>query len=261
MTTLEDQFQNDNKFQEWERNHRKGRVIGGIALITAGVLFWFEKAGVFDFPSWVFSWQMLLIVIGIISGIKHNFKNSAWFILIAIGTIFLIADFIPALPIRFYTVPIVLIIIGVVFILKPKNKYHYYQRYKYRHGKWNNEHESGAFNTTDEYLSINNVFGGVKKNVITKNFKGGEINNTFGGCEVNLMQADIENEAVIDLNSTFGGIRLVIPAHWQLKSDVTTVMGGLEDKRPMANPNMINEQKTLILKGNVFFGGIDIKSY
>ncbi len=261
MTTLEDQFQNDNKFQEWERNHRKGRIVGGIALIAIGVLFWFEKAGVFDFPHWVFSWQTLLILIGVVSGIKHNFKNSAWIILIAIGSIFLISDYIPGLHLRFYTIPMVLILIGLVFIFKPKNKYHYYQRYKYRRGKWNNGHESGAFNTTDEYLSINNVFGGVKKNVITKNFKGGEINNTFGGCEVNLMQADIENEAVIDLNSTFGGVRLIIPPHWQIKSDVTTVMGGLEDKRPMANPNLINEQKILILKGNVFFGGIDIKSY
>lgn len=266
MTALDTSNPNDQQFQEWERNHRNGRIAGGILLIIAGILFWFKKAGLIEIPRWIFSWQMLLIIIGLISGIKHNFKNATWLILISIGGIFLLADFIPGLNLRFYTFPAVLIIIGVVMILKPKNKHHYYHRYKYRRGHWEQcgtNPNDPVFNTTDEYLSINNVFGGVKKNVISKDFKGGEINNTFGGCEINLMQADVLNEVVLDMNVTFGGVKLLVPPHWQIKSDLTTVMGGVEDKRPAVGTaaGSFQPSKVLVLKGNVFIGGIEIKSY
>lgn len=264
MTTLDERYQNDNRFQEWERNHRKGRIVGGILLITAGVLFWFDKAGLLDIPRWLFSWQTFLIGIGIISGIKHNFKNSAWLVLVGIGTLFLLAELIPGLHLRFYTFPAILIIIGAVLIFKPKNRYHYYQRYQYRKGgKWNQDTnpDHSVFNSTDEYLNINNVFGGVKKRVVSKDFKGGDINTTFGGTDVDLMQSDIQSEAIIDLSVTFGGVKLLVPAHWRIKSDITTVMGGLEDKRPVpANTGLLNE-KVIVLKGNVFFGGVEIKSY
>lgn len=267
MTTLDNSNPNDNQFQEWERNHRKGRMIGGVLLIAAGILFWFKKAGLIEIPRWIFSWQMLLIVIGLVSGIKHNFKNATWLILMSIGGIFLLTDFIPGLNLRFYFLPVLLIVIGLVMILKPKNKYHYYHRYKYRKGHWNcyegTNSNDPVFNTTDEYLSINNVFGGVKKNVISKDFKGGEVNNTFGGCEINLMQADVVNEAVLDMNVTFGGVKLLVPPHWQIKSDITTVMGGVEDKRPATTgpAGAYQSSKVLVLKGNVFIGGIEIKSY
>jgi predicted membrane protein len=261
MTSLEEQYQNDNQFQEWEKRHRKGRVIGGIALIVAGVLYWFKRAGVLDFPYWLFSWQMLLIVIGVINGIKHDFKNATWLILISIGGIFLVADFIPGLNIRFYTLPLILIMIGIIFIVKPKNKYHYYQRYKYRKGKWNTDSCAAEMNTTDEYLNVNNVFGGVKKNIITKNFKGGEINNVFAGCEINLMQSDIQNEAVIDINNTFAGLSIIVPNHWQIRTDISTVLGGVDDQRGMMKVNPAIDSKTLVLKGSVICGGIEIKSY
>jgi predicted membrane protein len=261
MTTLEEQCQNDPQFEDWQNRHRKGRLMGGLALIAAGILFWIKKAGLFDFPSWLFSWQMLLIVIGIISGVKHNFKNATWLILIVIGTIFLIADFIPGLNLKLYTFPLVLITIGVIFIVKPKSKYHYYQKYKYRRGTWNTDGCAPEMNTSDEFLSINNVFGGVKKNIIAKNFRGGEINNVFAGCEINLMQADIQNEAVLDINCAFGGTTIIVPAHWQIKSDVTTFLGGVSDERSTAGTAIHPESKVLVLKGNVFCGGIEIKNF
>ncbi len=41
-------------------------------------------------------------------------------------------------------------------------------------------------------LNINTAFGSVKKIILSKNFKGGEINNFMGGTEINLMKADIQ---------------------------------------------------------------------
>jgi predicted membrane protein len=105
------------------------------------------------------------------------------------------------------------------------------------------------------------VFGGVKKNVVSKNFKGGEINNVFGGSEINLTQADFTGIITLEINNVFGGTKLIVPSHWQLKSEITAVMGGVEDRRNIQPNSGIVPDKILIINGNTFFGGIDIRNY
>ena len=113
MTTLEDQFKNDDNFNNWEKNQRRGRMIAGLFVIGAAVLFFMRQAGT-AIPHWVFTWPSLLIVVGIVSGIKHQFKNIKWLALIAIGSVFLAGDVFPALNIEKYELPIILLIIGLV---------------------------------------------------------------------------------------------------------------------------------------------------
>lgn len=83
----------------------------------------------------------------------------------------------------------------------------------------------------------------------------------FGGTELNLMQADIEEKATLEITQVFGGTKLLVPAHWEIKSEIVAVLGSVEDKRPV-QPNVSSEPaKTLVLVGTVVFGGIEIKSF
>jgi predicted membrane protein len=117
-------------------------------------------------------------------------------------------------------------------------------------------------NVTDDdgYFSVNCIFSGTEKTVNSKNFKGADIVAIFGGVEVNLLNADMPSPAIMDVTSIFGGVKLIVPPHWEVKSQITTIMGGLEDKRPQLNTNLL-EKKVLILKGTAVLGGIDIKSF
>ena len=111
-----------------------------------------------------------------------------------------------------------------------------------------------------EYIEINAVFGSANKLVLSKNFKGGEVNSFMGGAEINLLQADIKQPVHLEINTVFGGTKLIVPANWNVKNSITAVLGGLEDKR---NPNIANPDpnKILILKGACVFGGIEIKNF
>ena len=84
--------------------------------------------------------------------------------------------------------------------------------------------------------------------------------NIFGGTELDLSQADLSGVAVIDLTTIFGGTKLLIPSNWSVKSEAVTIFGGIEDKRRMQATIEV-PQKTLLLRGTVIFGGIDIKSF
>jgi hypothetical protein len=65
----------------------------------------------------------------------------------------------------------------------------------------------------------------------------------------------------MELTNVFGGTKLIIPAHWEINSELVSVFGSIEDKRPIQPNTTIGDKKVLILRGTTFMGGIDIKSY
>jgi predicted membrane protein len=78
---------------------------------------------------------------------------------------------------------------------------------------------------------------------------------------VNLSQADFSGEAIMDVTCVFGGVTLIVPSNWKIKSDLTSVFGGIDDQRPAMITENMNDEKVLVLKGACVFGGIEIHSY
>ncbi len=260
--------QQEEMWQRMEQTHRRGKIVSGLLVLTIGSLFLARELGA-EFPQWLLSWKMLLIGIGLVIGIKHRFRNMAWLILIAIGSTFLISDLYPEMHLRPVLWPIVLILVGLVMVFKPRNKRcgnHRYMRKHWRGGKFgmNDPYVAEYYNkeeyNKDDVIDSTCIFSGTKKNILSKNFKGGEVVTIFGGTELNLMQADFEESAKLEIEQVFGGTKLLVPAHWEIKSEVVTIFGSLEDKRPMPAAGM-EKTKTLILIGTTVFGGIDIRSY
>ena len=239
-------------------NARRGSIWTGVFIILIGVAA-LVKATITDVPHWVFSWQMFLIALGFFIGVRHGFRGPAWFILILIGGIFLATEINPDLTFRRYVWPMALIVLGIFFVLRPRHP----RLRKYVDGQVDTAITDAAKNegsSKEDFIDSTSVFGGVNKNVISKNFKGGDIVNIFGGTELNLMQADFTGTAVIDISTTFGGTKLIVPSNWAVKSEVVMIFGGMEDKRNMQNISDTSD-KTLILRGTVIFGGVEIKSF
>lgn len=251
--------QND---RDMERRVNGSRVGGGIFLLLAGFLLLAYKMGA-PIPAWVFTWPVLLIAIGLLTGIKSRFHNPGSFILILIGSVFLADQSIPGIDLHQYIAPIILIGLGLLFLLRPRG----HSCGRHRRARWERTHFAGydAQNTpppgnNEEYLDIHAVMGGVKKNIQSKNFKGGEIVCFMGGAEVNFMQADIQQPIVLEINNVFGGTKLIIPGNWEVQTEISAVFGGVEDKRNFQN-SIPDADKKIILKGSCVFGGIEINNY
>ncbi len=219
---------------------------------------------------------------GLFIGIRHNFRSPAWFIMMVVGGVFLIksdefARYFPGINVN-HIWPLALIILGLFFILRPHP----------RHRRWHDYVNSKVDSKIDEglgihsepsdvkadtansrpaqsilsedYIDSTSIFGGVKKNIISKNFKGGDITNIMGGSEIDLTQADINGIVTIDLTQVFGGTKLIVPSNWQVKAQMAAIFGGVEDKRSVQN-TALDPNKILILDGTSIFGGIEIRSY
>lgn len=243
------------KNEDIEASKRKGRFLGGAVFIIVGACLLLQRLDL-NLPHWLFSWQMILIAIGIVVGAKHKFRFGGWIVMVLVGGIFM-ANEILELPYATaqFIWPVVLILVGVVLIFKKS----------YQGTDWTfKKHAFGSsqeFASGEDTLSANAIFGSVNKMVMSKNFKGGDVSAVFGGAVINFMNADINGTAVMDVSAVFGGCEIIVPAHWKVQVDIDVVLGGVEDKRHTGMMSNGSIEKLLVLKGSCVFGGVEIKSY
>ena len=199
---------------------RTHRMWSGLLLLGAGVLLLAYKMGA-PIPGWVFTWPVLLIAIGLLTGIKSRFHNPGAFIMLVVGGIFLIDETSPELNFHNYIVPAILIGVGLIYIMRPRPRFNRFERRYRRRMYYDNPFvadktppdymapQSGQSSTREEdaeYIDINAAFGSVKKMILSKNFKGGEINCFMGGAEINLTKADLQKPAGLKLTMYLGAL-------------------------------------------------------
>jgi predicted membrane protein len=239
-------MQNEDIFQ---KGKRRDGTWGGIILVLVGLFLLLDRLDL-HIPAWILTWQTLLIVLGVLIGIKHRFKEGGWILMIVVGAIFMARDYgdFPFDAGRFVW-PVLLMTLGIFLVLRKKDN------------RCQNKFKIPEGTTSDNFINSVVVFSGENKIVLSKDFKGGRVTSVFGGCDINMMQADFNGVITIEVMAIFGGAEIVVPSNWAIKVDISTVFGGVEDKRPMELTTKNNLEKLLILKGACVFGGVEIKSY
>lgn len=254
---MENSEQKKNQFHGYnnEPRHSGNRVLAGLLLLVAGIVLLIQKMGVFDFPDWLFSWPMFLILLGLFIGFKHSFRNPGWIILVLIGGFFLVEKIDPDLSIKNYFLPFLLIIIGLYIMLRPKS-----QRYDiYREGWSDKNNYTNTVADEHNYLDSVTVFGDSRRKILSKDFKGGEIVTVFGRTECDFSQADIQGKISLEVVQVFGGARLIVPSNWEVKTEGASIFGGIKDGRTSTG-TFATTGKTLVLKGTSIFGGIEVRN-
>jgi predicted membrane protein len=195
----------------------------------------------------VFSWQMLLIVIGVISLLSSENKTPG-IVLICVGGFFMIpqlfTDFFRSF--NFFW-PTLFIVIGIVLLLNSK-----------RIGKTLN-YTSGSKADMIDYV---NIFSGAERQLITDNFLGGRVTSIFGGGEVDLTRSSLApGDNVIEITCIFGGTTIIVPENWNVILNVTPILGGFTDSRRIGSDVIKDTTRSLTVRGTVIFGGGEIKCH
>jgi predicted membrane protein len=254
---------NEEMVRKWEKNHTRGKFAGGLLIVTVGTLFLMRELGA-EIPQWIFTWKTLLIGIGLVGLIKHGFSRMGWLIPMAVGGAFLVSDLYPELLIKSILWPVVIIIVGLFIMFRPRRKFRHehWRRWRQdRHRYADAYRQRQSAGTSEDFIDSTAVMGGVEKNILSKQFKGGDVTNVFGGTELDLSQADFEGKITLEVTQVFGGTKLIVPAHWQIQTSTTvTVLGSIEDKRPVNSQTGSDPNKILVLNGTTIFGGIEIRS-
>jgi predicted membrane protein len=244
------------------RHGSHGHVWTGIFLLVIGALALARSYGT-PMPAWLLSWQMLLIAIGLFIGLRKGFRDGGWFVPVLIGAAFLLNDYFLNGELRRHIWPLILIVVGAFFIFRSGRRKWFDGSFQKKNADMKGEYITPVNDETysaDDFIDTTAIFGGTKKVLLSKNFRGGDIVNIFGGSEIDLSQADVTGSAEVEITAIFGGATLVIPSNWAVRSEVVTIFGGINDKRKnITMPD--TKAKSLVLKGTVIFGGIELKSF
>lgn len=280
-----------NKFK---RPNNDGNIAFGFIILGIGVILLLRKMGIF-IPSWVLTWPMILIVIGVFAVIKHEFRSFFGFVMLFIGSYFLLRnEFDLDFGLGQYVWPLGLIAVGIYLIVHKRRENHvldeirtnWEQKFKEPKVKKDtfsstvedakivgesDDYQSGAagagsgFTRTTgtsftDRVNIDAVFSGVNRRMMTKDFQGGKITAAFGGVDLDLSQSDFTGVVTIQVDIIFGGVKLIVPPHWDIRTEVSNIAAGLEDKRFFRDGG-VDTSKVVVLKGTILFGGLEIKSY
>lgn len=236
------------------------RFYTGIILILVGAVILLKRVGVY-IPSWLYDWSAIVVLAGLISGMKVRFRGVSWIIIMAVGLFFMSDELIKDVEIRRFLWPGLIIGIGILFIFRPKISSLSQDPLLNFKPKQKADNETEFPPSSEDRIDSTSVFGEVKKMVTSKNFKGGEIVCFMGGSQINLTQADIQGPVFLEVTIVFGGAKLVVPPNWEIRSETVAVFAGIEDKRNLLPGSKFDPDKVLILSGTSVFGGIEIKSY
>ena len=210
----------------------KNSFIWGIALVLGGILFLLNNIGVFDlsFRGW---WTLFIIVPSLI-GLFHKGGIVSSLLGIFLGVLL----FMGANEIISYNlvwqifIPIVIISIGLTLLFGPRGKL--------RRGK-----DAG------DLLAI---FGGNEVKVVDE-FNGSSMIAVFGGVELDLSEAKITKDIVIDSVAVFGGNEIILPKNVKVKESGMSIFGASESTiKEKSN----KKTPTVTISYVNVFGGLDI---
>lgn len=228
---------------EKEIKRSSSRSVFGVLLIGVGGLFLLNYFGFIPavIADVIFTWQMLLIGIGLANIlIRGNMQSGL--ITLTVGAFFLFPK-VTGIAIDWKLIgALLLVVIGSIMIFvrqRPRSR-----------GMIKGDKQN--------FIDVLTIFSGSERKVQSQDFKGGKLTTAFGGADIDLLDADIKGEAVLDIFTMFGGAEISVPRGWDVQVDVVSIFGACEDKRNRIEPNP--EKKVLRVKGFVIFGGAEVKS-
>ncbi|MFA8434878.1 MAG: LiaI-LiaF-like domain-containing protein [Marinifilaceae bacterium] len=232
-----------------KRKQVDNRAVFGGLLVLLGLALVINNLNIM--PWWleniIFSWQMILVALGAIFYFGKQEKTTG-IILMGVGGVFLIPEILDiSYHYERFFWPAILILVGVLILRKRHDSSHF--------------HTAQTANSVD-YVDEMSIFGGGKRLVTSKNFKGGKITCVFGGSELDFRNAQLaEGTNVVDVFAMFGGCTLIVPSDWDVRVEITSILGGFNDKRINPTNYLVEPKKELIIRGTVLMGGGEIKSF
>lgn len=102
--------------------YRQKQYAKGVLLVIVGlaVLLHNMPSTAYLMPSWIYGPHTLLMAIGIYSGIKNDFRNTAWLILILVGVYLTVQryTYISTHDLNYIGLPLAIVLVGVYTIFK-----------------------------------------------------------------------------------------------------------------------------------------------
>lgn len=223
--------------------NRLGNFLWGAFFLLAGLFIGLKAFDIVDLDYILKGWWTLFIIVPALGSMIQNGIKTGNLIALTIGTLLFLAsrDIVSGATISKLIVPIVFVGIGISMMFR--------ENFNEKIKNIRNLNKDGKV----EYSAI---FGGQEIVANNEKFIGANINAIFGGIDVNLKNAVIDEDVVINVTSIFGGVDIVVPNDVIVKVSSTPIFGGVSNK---AMNSKDTNSHTIYVNCVCMFGGVEIK--
>ena len=218
------------------------QLLMGLLVIAVGVLFTLDNLDLVDARHYIRFWPAGLIAIGALKLWQSRGGGGAFTaLLLTLAGTWLLLESLAVVTVSFVDLwPLLLVLFGASLVW---------------HGMRGGRERAGMDDAAT--VSALAVLGGINRGSNSQAFRGGDLTAILGGCEIDLRQAAIDGEAVIDVFAMWGGIEIKVPEEWSVSGRVVPILGGYEDK---TRPPRGATKDRLVVRGFAIMGGIEIKN-
>lgn len=221
------------------------KYIIGFLLIFIGLILGLNAFGITNINLFFSGWWTLFIIIPSLVGLINDKEKTSSLIFLIIGVWLFLAerDLIEYELLIKLLLPVILISIGLLLVFKDVLSINGKEIKKINA----NNKES------NNYIA---VFGSQDLKFVDEKVENLDLKSLFGGIKLDLRDARIEKDIVINTLSVFGGIDIYVPDDVKVKVSSTPFFGGVEVKRGKQSSK---KEITIYLNSVCIFGGVDVK--
>lgn len=219
------------------------KIVWGLIFIALGILFAGNAFDLWNFELFFDGWWTLFIIVPCAMGLFEKGFRTSSFIGLVIGVLLLLAaqDVLVWSMVGKLIIPIILIFIGLKIIFGKK--------FNCGIGKFDGVNKNGLPNYTA-------IFGSNEVNFPYQTFIGANITSIFGGVELNLKDAIINDDVVINVFTIFGATDIIVPPNVKVKISSIPIFGGVSNK---SNSIALENAPTVYINATCIFAGAEIK--
>ena len=221
-------------------------IILGIILIIVGIILGGNTLGLFNINIFFKGWWTLFIIIPCLIDLFNNKDRKGNIIGLIIGILLLLAcrNVINFDIIWKLLLPIIIIVIGLSLIFKNSFNKELGEKINKLNKKVNDK---------EGYIA---TFSGQEIKLDKETFNGTNINAIFGGITLDLRNAVIKDDVVINTCAVFGGIDLIVPDDVLVKVKSNSIFGGVSNKKKSEGDGT---GKVIYVNATCLFGGVEVK--
>ncbi len=215
-------------------------IIWGLILITLAVILGLNSFGITDIQIFFDGWWTLIIIVPCFIGLLKNRSKLGNLIGLSTGILLLLnqREILTFDLLSKLVVPGILLIIGLNLIFK--NTFTKFKNVEIK-GK-EKENYSAVFSSQKIELKEINA-NRIKTEVV------------FGAIRLNLREAELKDNMMIESGAIFGNILINVPEDVNVKIISTSIFGTVTDR---VKRNYVENNKTICINATTLFGGVNI---
>jgi len=242
------------------------QLVVGLLIIFVGVVFTLDELGIAPAINYLRFWPLALVLIGVLKMLQARDGGGAFAgVLFTLAGVWLQAEELDIIHIRIWQIwPLALVLFGGYLVWqglagrgsRPAPTVDPVIPETPVRDDWGGNTPARVVDATSTVSGVA-VLGGVSRGNNSRTFRGADLLAIMGGYQLDLRQAAINGDAVIDIFVMWGGIEIRVPENWSVSSRIVPLMAGVEDK---TRPPQSATDHRLELRGFALMGGVEIKN-